>query len=120
MTETSRQVSAVLPLWERSSAVARVVDLATRHLPLVDVAASAGARPFVVAALASRALASDGPPLLVIAATTREADDLAEALGASCAGRPRRHLPQLGDAAARAAQPPQRHRRAAASRSCDG
>ncbi len=42
-------------------------------------------------------------------ATTREADDLAEALSCLLPARPGRDVPELGDTAARTAQPPQRH-----------
>lgn len=53
---------------------------------LVDVSASDGSRPFLVAALARQAesLASgpaDAAPLVVVTATTREAEDLETALG---------------------------------------
>src|SRR6476661_1556317 len=54
---------------------------------LVDVSASDGARPFLVAALAQQAEArgpeapSDSAPVVVVTATTREAEDLAGALG---------------------------------------
>jgi transcription-repair coupling factor (superfamily II helicase) len=58
---------------------------------LVDVSASDGTRPFLVAALAQRAdgsaaastdpAATEPAPLVVVTATTREADDLASALG---------------------------------------
>ena len=53
---------------------------------LVDVSASDGTRPFLVAALArqfeARAAASGSAPVVVVTATTREAEDLASALGA--------------------------------------
>ncbi|MFC7594552.1 transcription-repair coupling factor [Terrabacter sp. GCM10028922] len=56
---------------------------------LVDVSASDGSRPFLVAALAQQAdgshgadaTADDVAPLVVVTATTREAEDLASALG---------------------------------------
>jgi transcription-repair coupling factor (superfamily II helicase) len=55
---------------------------------LVDVSASDGSRPFLVAALAQQAdgshsadAADDVAPLVVVTATTREAEDLASALG---------------------------------------
>jgi transcription-repair coupling factor (superfamily II helicase) len=50
---------------------------------LVDVSASDGTRPFLVAALAERAQAGPDPaPVVVVTATTREAEDLATSLGA--------------------------------------
>jgi len=55
-----------------------VLEAAQNRLPSVDVSASPGSRPFVLAALAGRMPAA--PPQLVVTATTREADDLAEAL----------------------------------------
>ncbi|MDN5791266.1 MAG: DEAD/DEAH box helicase, partial [Micrococcales bacterium] len=75
--------------------VRRVLDeLGRSHL--VDVSASSGTLPFLLAALARRAaeasqgetgrVSTDGPsagaPMLVVTATTREADDLASALTA--------------------------------------
>lgn len=53
---------------------------------LVDVSASDGSRPFLVAALARQAEAAaavpaDAAPLVVVTATTREAEDLETALG---------------------------------------
>ena len=63
--------------WTRAApGMPRVLEAAHTHLPLVDVAVSGGARSFVVAALGSQQ-----PPVLLVTATTREADDLAEALG---------------------------------------
>src|SRR6476469_2480866 len=63
-----------------------------RHVPeqvgrarLVDVSASDGTRPFLVSALALRADAVHGgpgaAPVVVVTATTREAEDLASSLG---------------------------------------
>ncbi|NUO36070.1 MAG: transcription-repair coupling factor, partial [Dermatophilaceae bacterium] len=53
---------------------------------LVDFSASDGSRPFLVAALARQAEAiasgsADAAPLVVVTATTREAEDLETALG---------------------------------------
>ena len=84
-------------------------------VPSAEVVAAAppGARPLVVAALAPT---RTGAPVLAVTATGREAEDLAAALrGLLRAGR-RRRVPGLGDAAARAAQPAQRHRRPPARR----
>ena len=50
---------------------------------LVDVSASDGTRPFLVAALADQAqVGPEAAPLVVVTATTREAEDLAASLGA--------------------------------------
>ncbi len=50
---------------------------------LVDVSASDGARPFLVAALAQQAqVGPEAAPVVVVTATTREAEDLAASLGA--------------------------------------
>ena len=70
-----------------------------------------GLQPFVIAAAAR----ADG---LVLAVTSsgREAEDLVEALRCLVGAGRGRALPGVGDAAARAAQPPRRHRRPAAGR----
>ena len=79
--------AAAVPIWADSPAMDRVREAARNRLPFVDVAVSGGARAFVVAGLAeeeNRASArADRPsrPILLVTATTREADDLAEALG---------------------------------------
>ena len=50
---------------------------------LVDVSASDGTRPFLVAALAQQAqVGPEAAPVVVVTATTREAEDLAASLGA--------------------------------------
>ncbi|HET7801681.1 MAG TPA: transcription-repair coupling factor, partial [Humibacillus xanthopallidus] len=50
---------------------------------LVDVSASDGTRPFLVAALAQQAqVGPEAAPVVVVTATTREAEDLASSLGA--------------------------------------
>ena len=79
--------ATVVPVWAASPAMGRVRDAARNRLPFVDVAVSGGARSFVVAGLVDekhRASAqADRPsrPILLVTATTREADDLAEGLG---------------------------------------
>ena len=62
-------------------------------------------RPLVTAALAARR------PVLAITATGHEADDLTAALRDLLGRGHRRHLPLLGDAAARAPLPARGHRR---------
>ena len=64
----------------------------------------------------SQGWSGPGRTVLAVTATAREAEDLVDVAGRP--GRPRRHrlLPELGDAAARAAEPAQRHRRSAAGR----
>ncbi len=70
----------------------------------LDLTAPVALRPFAVAAVAADVDAGGaGHPVLAVTATTREADDLAAALGGLLARRPGRRLPVLGDAAARAA-----------------
>ncbi len=59
----------------------RVLDEVGRSR-LVDVSGSDGSRPFVVAALAETCRVAGSGPVFVVTATTREADDLAAALGA--------------------------------------
>jgi transcription-repair coupling factor (superfamily II helicase) len=71
-------LTALVPEWSRRPGLAAVIDSARTRLPFVDVAVSGGARSFVVAALAGRE--RQAPPVLLVTATTREADDLAEAL----------------------------------------
>ena len=79
--------AAAVPIWADSPAMDRVREAAKNRLPFVDVAVSGGARAFVVAGLAeeeNRASAQAGRPsrpILLVTATTREAEDLAEALG---------------------------------------
>src|SRR6476620_6601029 len=79
--------AAAVPIWADSPAMDRVREAAKNRLPFVDVAVSGGARAFVVAGLAEEedrtSAQADRPsrPILLVTATTREADDLAEALG---------------------------------------
>ncbi|HEU4331941.1 MAG TPA: transcription-repair coupling factor [Lapillicoccus sp.] len=65
--------------------MARVRDAARTRLPYVDVAVSGGARSFAVADLVADELRQrprgEARPVVLVTATTREADDLAEALG---------------------------------------
>ena len=123
------------------NSIRRALDLAAAGEAQVDVAIASGARPVFVAALArgSGGIAGDAPngaagladgaggatqlgtpqvgaPLLVVTATGREAEDLVTALRAFLPRRRRRAPPELGDPAARAAQPAQRHRRPAPRR----
>ncbi len=88
-------------------------------VPSAEVVAAAppGARHLVVSALAPT---RTGAPVLAVTATGREAEDLAAALEASLAAGAVGRVPRLGDAAARAALPAQRHRRPAPRRCCAG
>ena len=89
---------ALLPAFRALPDVQAVLDQ-VGHARLVDVSASDGTRPFLVATLAERMAeaagksaagksaagesAAGGPaPIVVVTATTREAEDLATALGA--------------------------------------
>ncbi|GGK91817.1 transcription-repair coupling factor [Mangrovihabitans endophyticus] len=83
------QLSGLLPAALRDRGLARARDLAradglgaTADSDALDVTAPVSLRPFVVAAVAAPA-ASEGAdrPVLAVTATSREADDLAEALG---------------------------------------
>jgi transcription-repair coupling factor (superfamily II helicase) len=81
--------AALVPVWADSKAMGRVREAARTRLPFVDVAVSAGARSFVVADLVAdqlRERGADGRPILLVTATTREADDLAEAIGSLLPG----------------------------------
>ena len=78
--------AAAVPIWAGSPAMDRVREAARNRLPFVDVAVSGGARAFVVAGLAEEENRASAPaerpsrPVLLVTATTREAEDLAEAL----------------------------------------
>ena len=103
-----------------------VLDVVLTDPALAQVVAPAGAaelavtaappvQPLVAAALAARQPGA-GVPVLVVTAGERDADAVADRAALL---RPRpagRGLPRLGDAAARAAQPPRGHRRPAAGR----
>jgi transcription-repair coupling factor (superfamily II helicase) len=72
-------LSAVLDSWRAAPEVRAVLDETVGPTRLVDVSTSDGSRPFLLAALAER-VGPSGPPIFVVTATTREADDLAGAL----------------------------------------
>ena len=74
------RLTAVTSVWGASPAVRRVLEAAAERSPLVDIAVSSGARAALTALLASRRQGA-GQPLLLVAATTREAEDLEAALG---------------------------------------
>ncbi|MDP9816029.1 transcription-repair coupling factor [Spirilliplanes yamanashiensis] len=74
------QLSGLLSAALRDRGLARARDLARAGFPdadALDLTAPAALRPFVVAAVAADA----GRPVLAVTATSREADDLADALG---------------------------------------
>ena len=79
------QLSGLLPAALRDRGLARARDLARKggvDSDALDLTAPASLRPFVVAAVAAPADAGGaGRPVLAVTATSREADDLAEALG---------------------------------------
>jgi transcription-repair coupling factor (superfamily II helicase) len=84
--ETSEvQLSGLIPAALRDRGLARARDLARKggaDSDALDLTAPAALRPFVVAAVAAPADAGGaGRPVLAVTATSREADDLAEALG---------------------------------------
>ena len=89
-------------------------DLRTRQTPALRIEGPAALRPFLAAALA------EDRTVLAVTATDREADDLgaaaADLLGADAVAV----LPELGDAAARAALAAPGHRRARGCRSSAG
>ncbi|HEY6742084.1 MAG TPA: transcription-repair coupling factor [Lapillicoccus sp.] len=79
---STAQLASLVTGWAATATVRQVIEAATTRLPLVDVAVSGGARSLLTAVLAERRKpATETPPILVVTATTREADDLAEALG---------------------------------------
>ncbi|MCU7730267.1 transcription-repair coupling factor [Actinoplanes sp. KI2] len=84
------QLSGLIPAALRDRGLARARDLARKANPgelsvdsdSLDLTAPASLRPFVVAAVAGEArLGGAGRPVLAVTATSREADDLADALG---------------------------------------
>ena len=114
------QLAGLIPAALRDRGLARARDLARKGFvdsDSLDLTAPASLRPFVVAAVAGAGRAGGaGRPVLAVTATSREADDLADALGCLIEPRPGRRLPVLGDAAARAAVAALRHRRPPARR----
>ncbi|GIE95967.1 transcription-repair coupling factor [Paractinoplanes rishiriensis] len=79
------QLSGLIPAALRDRGLARARDLARKSFvdsDALDLTAPASLRPFVVAAVAGAAeLGGAGRPVLAVTATSREADDLADALG---------------------------------------
>src|SRR5690242_18901152 len=75
----SCHLNPLVPLWSAGPAMRSVLEADRVRLPFVDVAVSAGARALLVAALAQQGRVDR--PILLVTATTREADDLAETLG---------------------------------------
>ena len=84
------QLAGLIPAALRDRGLARARDLARKGFvdaDSLDLTAPAALRPFVVAAVAADAeLGGAGRPVLAVTATSREADDLAAALG--CLLRP--------------------------------
>jgi transcription-repair coupling factor (superfamily II helicase) len=79
------QLSGLIPAALRDRGLARARDLARQGFAesdALDLTAPASLRPFVVAAVAGSAdFGGAGKPVLAVTATSREADDLADALG---------------------------------------
>jgi transcription-repair coupling factor (superfamily II helicase) len=84
------QLAGLIPAALRDRGLARARDLARKADPnglwvdsdSLDLTAPAALRPFVVAAVAgSTDIGGAGRPVLAVTATSREADDLADALG---------------------------------------
>src|SRR4051812_40368792 len=79
------QLSGLIPAALRDRGLARARDLARKggvDSDALDLTAPAALRPFVVAAVAGPAASGGaGRPVLAVTATSREADDLAAALG---------------------------------------
>ncbi|MEV4705776.1 transcription-repair coupling factor [Actinoplanes sp. NPDC049316] len=79
------QLSGLIPAALRDRGLARARDLARKggvDSDALDLTAPASLRPFVVASVAGPAdLGGAGRPVLAVTATSREADDLANALG---------------------------------------
>ncbi|NMO51069.1 transcription-repair coupling factor [Actinoplanes sp. TBRC 11911] len=80
------QLSGLIPAALRDRGLARARDLARKGFvdsDSLDLTAPASLRPFVVATLAAATeIGGAARPVLAVTATTREADDLAAALGA--------------------------------------
>ncbi|MDY7087224.1 MAG: transcription-repair coupling factor [Actinomycetota bacterium] len=78
-------LSGLIPAALRDRGLARARDLARQGFvssDALDLTAPASLRPFVVATVAGAAeIGGAGRPVLAVTATTREADDLADALG---------------------------------------
>jgi len=79
------RLTALTTAWAASPGVCRVLEAARQRLPLVDIAVSPGARSALTALLAARPGAT-GAPVLLVTATTREAEDLETALGSFLPG----------------------------------
>jgi transcription-repair coupling factor (superfamily II helicase) len=79
------QLAGLIPAALRDRGLARARDLARKggvDSDALDLTAPAALRPFVVAAVAAPTdAAGAGRPVLAVTATSREADDLADALG---------------------------------------
>ncbi len=79
------QLSGLIPAALRDRGLARARDLAAKGFvdsDALDLTAPVSLRPFVVATVAGRAdVGGAGRPVLAVTATSREADDLADALG---------------------------------------
>ncbi|WP_127499663.1 transcription-repair coupling factor [Actinoplanes solisilvae] len=79
------QLSGLIPAALRDRGLARARDLARAGFvesDALDLTAPASLRPFVVATVAGAAeIGGAGKPVLAVTATSREADDLADALG---------------------------------------
>src|SRR5689334_9459463 len=79
------QLAGLIPAALRDRGLARARDLAHKggvDSDALDLTAPAALRPFVVAAVAGPAgIGGAGRPVLAVTATSREADDLVEALG---------------------------------------
>ncbi|MEV6299426.1 transcription-repair coupling factor [Actinoplanes sp. NPDC051861] len=78
------QLSGLIPAALRDRGLARARDLARKGFvdsDSLDLTAPVSLRPFVVAAVAGSGDAGAQRPVLAVTATSREADDLADALG---------------------------------------
>jgi transcription-repair coupling factor (superfamily II helicase) len=74
-------LTGVLTVLSEDAAVRRAVEAARAgDVPLLDLAAPAGARPALIAALAGEGADHAGRPVLAVTATGRQAEDLATAL----------------------------------------
>ena len=70
-------LAPLLDVLATDPAVAGALTVARSGEPSADLSVAAGARPELIAAMARES----GRPLLVVTATTREAEDLVDALG---------------------------------------
>ena len=111
-------LTGLVELFATDAVVTEAVgDARSRTLPALDLTSPPAMRSLIAAALAAAPeQGGAGRPVLLVASTYREAESLAAACRSLVGEDEVGVLPGLGDAAARAAQPPLGHGRASARR----